>query len=60
MNKECDMNFIIMIIFVLLLNSCVGNQKNNNNQTNKDNLTNDIKRDKTPSTPRVNIPTHTF
>jgi hypothetical protein len=54
------MNLRIMIVFVLLLNGCMGNQKNINNRINKEDITGEIKRDRTPTSPRINIPTHTF
>ena len=61
-NKEYVMNGKASIIYVLilLLNSCVGDQKNINKETNEENPTERIKRDRTPNTPRINIPTNTF
>jgi hypothetical protein len=61
-NKEYIMNgrIIITIILILLLQGCAGNKKNINKGTNNDNLEEETKRDRTPSSPRINIPTHTF
>jgi hypothetical protein len=51
---------IIIIILILLLQGCAGDQKNINKETNTDNSEEETKRDRTPSSPRINIPTHTF
>jgi hypothetical protein len=51
---------IIIFMLIIMLNGCVGDQQNINKEINKDIPTEEIKRDKTPSTPRINIPTHTF
>jgi hypothetical protein len=51
---------IITFILCLLLYSCAGDQKNLDKKTNKKHTADEKNRDRTPSSPRINIPTHTF
>jgi PBP1b-binding outer membrane lipoprotein LpoB len=58
--KHYVINLKIMIIIVLFLNGCVGDKRNINKEINNDTTTEEIKRERTPNAPRINIPTHTF
>jgi hypothetical protein len=49
--------FFALIIF---LGGCAGSNQNINNNTENNQSTEEPTRDRTPSAPRTNIPTHTF
>jgi hypothetical protein len=49
--------FFALIIFLC---GCTGSNQNINNNTENEQSTEEPTRDRTPSAPRTNIPTHTF
>jgi hypothetical protein len=50
----------LLFILIIFLYGCVGNNQNLNNNSENEQSTEKPTRDRTPSTPRTNIPTHTF
>ena len=51
---------IITFLVCIFLCGCAGDQKKMKKGTNEINTTEESTRDRTPNTPRINIPTHTF
>jgi hypothetical protein len=51
---------ILILIIGIWLGGCAGEQKNIKKDTNKNQSKEETSRDRTPTTPQVNIPTHSF
>jgi hypothetical protein len=50
----------LFLISLVVVYGCMGNQQSINNKTNKEQITDEPYRDRTPNAPRPNVPAHTF
>jgi hypothetical protein len=57
-NKQKIKKTTLFLISLVVVYGCMGNQ--HNNKTNKEQITDEPYRDRTPNAPRTNIPAHTF
>ena len=57
-NLKAKLSAVLIILIMVI--GCVGNNQNINNNNEDKQSEKEPTRDRTPSAPRINVPTHTF